>query len=216
MIQSAPPASLELKNVTLALRGRVLLSLDCVVAPGEILTIMGPSGSGKSTLLAYIGGFLDPAFTASGQVQLAGADITHLPANQRHAGFLFQDPLLFAHMSVGGNLMFALPDSFKGKAERRAKALSSLSAMGLGDCFDRDPARLSGGQKARVALARTLISEPRALLLDEPFSKLDVGLRSEIRNLVFSHARSRALPVILVTHDPDDAGSTGGPVVQLD
>ncbi len=87
----------------------MLLAVTHHVAPGEVLTVMGPSGSGKSTLLAYIGGFLDPAFRASGKVFVDGVELTALPAEERHAGILFQDPLLFPHMSVAGNLVFAIP-----------------------------------------------------------------------------------------------------------
>ena len=209
------PAKLILDNVTIALRGRQLLSVSASVKPGEVLTVMGPSGSGKSTLLAYIGGFLDPAFAASGNIMLNGANLTAQDASERHAGILFQDPLLFPHLSVGGNLLFALPQTVKGKAVRRVRAMAALAEMGMDDCFDHDPARLSGGQKARVALARTLISEPRTLLLDEPFSKLDTQLRGEIRALVFDHARKRNLPVILVTHDPEDAVAAGGMVIRI-
>lgn len=219
-LKAAMPARYQTENlvldtVTIALRGRTLVSVSANVQPGDVLTIMGPSGSGKSTLIAYVGGFLDPAFTASGRVILAGDDITDMEANLRHAGVLFQDPLLFPHLSVGGNLLFAIPESVTGKQERYKRALAALDDVGLSNCFDHDPARLSGGQKARVALARTLVSEPRALLLDEPFSKLDTQLRSEIRSLVFDHARERKLPVILVTHDPDDAKSAGGTIVTI-
>lgn len=216
MTNTPANTSLVLRNIRIALGERQLLAVDAAVGAGDVLTVMGPSGSGKSTLLAYIGGFLDPAFTASGQVLLDGSDITALPANLRHAGILFQDPLLFPHLSVGGNLLFALPENVKGKQARRQRALEALDDVGLADCFDRDPARLSGGQKARVALARTLVSEPRALLLDEPFSKLDTRLRSEVRSLVFDHAQDRALPVILVTHDPDDAAAAGGAIIRID
>ena len=92
----------------------MLVALTHRVAPGEVLTVMGPSGSGKSTLLAYIGGFLDRVFEASGTVKVGAVDLTALPAEDRHAGILFQDPLLFPHMSVGGNLLFAIPPSVKG------------------------------------------------------------------------------------------------------
>ena len=186
-----------------------------MVAPGGVLTIMGPSGSGKSTLLAYVGGFLDPAFQASGTVLIGGEDMTGKTPQQRHAGILFQDPLLFPHMSVGQNLLFAIPSGDRRFSERKAKADRMLLRMDLEGLFDHDPARLSGGQKARVALARTLLSQPRALLLDEPFSKLDVALREQMRELVFAHARERMLPVILVTHDPADAAAAGGQTVTI-
>ncbi len=176
---------------------------------------MGPSGSGKSTLLAFIGGFLDPAFSAEGSVSIDGVELTSLPAQDRHAGILFQDPLLFPHMSLAGNLAFAIPPSVKGKAARRALAEVALQGVGLAGAGARDPDTLSGGQKARVALARAMLSGPRMLLLDEPFSKLDAGLRQQMRELVFSKARETGLPVVLVTHDEADATAAGGAVLRI-
>ena len=207
--------ALELRSVEIRLGERLLLSVDAVVKPGETLTVMGPSGSGKSTLLAFIGGFLDPAFSASGTVLIGGEDLAGKTLRQRHAGLLFQDPLLFPHMSVGQNLLFAIPSDDRRVSERKAKADRMLFRMDLEGLFDHDPARLSGGQKARVALARTLLSQPRALLLDEPFSKLDATLRQQMRDLVFAHAKERMLPVILVTHDPADAESAGDQLVTI-
>ena len=204
-----------LRSVEIRLGERVLMSVDAIVAPGEVLTIMGPSGSGKSTLLAFVGGFLDPAFQASGRVLIGGEDMTGKSPQERHAGILFQDPLLFPHMSVGQNLLLAISSDVRRFSERISKAEEMLDQMDLGGLFDQDPARISGGQKARVALARTLLSEPRALLLDEPFSKLDVALREQMRELVFAHARERMLPVILVTHDPADAEAAGGQTVTI-
>jgi putative thiamine transport system ATP-binding protein len=118
-------------------------------------------------------------------------------------------------LSVGGNLSFALPASIKGKAIRRDRIEKALSQAELAGFAERDPATLSGGQKARVALVRTLLSNPRALLLDEPFSKLDASLRAQVRDWVFGAARDTGLPVLLVTHDPADAEAAGGPVLQL-
>jgi putative thiamine transport system ATP-binding protein len=207
--------ALFLDHVSISLGGRVLVALTHRVAPGEVLTVMGPSGSGKSTLLAYIGGFLDRAFEATGKVMAGTLDLTALPAEDRHAGILFQDPLLFPHMSVGGNLLFAIPAVVKGQPERLAMAAAALDGVGLAGTASRDPDTLSGGQKARVALARALLSAPRMLLLDEPFSKLDAGLRQQMRELVFGKARAGGLPVLLVTHDEADAAAAGGPVVRI-
>jgi putative thiamine transport system ATP-binding protein len=176
---------------------------------------MGPSGSGKSSLLAFIGGFIAPAFVTGGRVILNRVEITNLPAHRRHVGLLFQDDLLFPHLSVGGNLLFALPPAITGKAERRQRVEAALADMDLAGMFDRDPATLSGGQRARVALARVLLAQPAALLLDEPFSRLDLTLRDQIRTLVFGEARKRQLPVLLVSHDPADAEAAGGTVVTL-
>jgi putative thiamine transport system ATP-binding protein len=177
---------------------------------------MGPSGSGKSTLLAFAAGFLDPVFSAEGRIVLDGDDVTNYPPERRGMGLLFQDPLLFPHMSVGGNLMFGLPPEVRGADARRQAVAQALAEVGLADFAGRDPATLSGGQKARVALLRTLLSEPRALLLDEPFSKLDTKRRGQVRELVFQEAAKRRLPVLLVTHDPDDAAAASGPCIELD
>lgn len=206
---------LTLDGVSIALGGRVLVSLTHGIAPGEVLTVMGPSGSGKSTLLAYVGGFLDPAFTAHGRALVGDVDLTALPPEERHVGILFQDPLLFPHMTVAGNLLFAIPHSAKDKAERLRLVDEALAGVDLAGFGGRDPDTLSGGQKARVALARVLLSSPRALLLDEPFSKLDAGLRQQMRELVFSKARAGGLPVLLVTHDEADARAAGGAIVRI-
>ncbi len=207
-------SDLILKDVRITRQGMPLIALDCRIGPGEVVTVMGESGVGKSTLLSFIAGFLPPAFEAEGRVWLAGRDITALPAHARRIGLLFQDDLLFPHMSVIENLMFAVPQGVKREARRdlAGKALADVALDGLGT---RDPASLSGGQRARVALMRVLLSEPKALLLDEPFSKLDAGLRDQIRRLVFAKARERKLPVLLVTHDARDAEAAGGPIVTL-
>ncbi len=203
---------LVLKDVQLALDGASLLTLDAEVGPGEILSVMGPSGSGKSTLLAFVAGFLAPAFDASGRVLLNGRDITGLPAERRGIGLLFQDPLLFPHLSVAGNLRFGLPRATRDKSASIEAALADIGLAGFGE---RDPATLSGGQQSRVALMRLLLSEPRAVLLDEPFSRLDSHLRQEMRQLVFDRLRDAGLPSLLVTHDREDAAAAGGRIITL-
>lgn len=203
---------LVLEDVRIRLGERTLVTLDARVGRGETLTVMGPSGSGKSTLLAYLGGFLDPAFTASGRITVDGVELTALPAEERHAGILFQDPLLFPHLSVLDNIAIAIPENVRGRRQRRSLAQAALEDADLAEFGDRDPDTLSGGQKARVALQRVLASRPRILLLDEPFSKLDANLREQTRQLVFERARRAGLPVVLVTHDEDDARAAGGPV----
>ena len=206
---------LALERIRIARDGRVLLELDRRVPPGEVLTVMGPSGSGKSTLLAFITGTLAPAFTATGRVLLGARDVTALPPERRRIGILFQDDLLFPHMSVGENLAFGLSPALRGRAARRARIDQALAEIGLDGFAPRDPATLSGGQKARVALMRMLLSEPCALLLDEPFSRLDAELRAQMRRLVFERARARGLPVVLVTHDAEDAAAAAGPVLRI-
>lgn len=207
---------LELRDVRIALEGRELVAVDLTIAPGEVVTLMGPSGSGKSSLLGHICGTLSDAFDVSGQVVLDGVLLDGLPPQDRHVGILFQDDLLFPHLSVGGNLAFALPPSIKGRANRRQRVEKALKSAGMDGFADRDPATLSGGQRARVALMRVLLSEPCALLLDEPFSKLDSGLRDQIRSFVFDLARKNGLPTLMVTHDPEDGEAAGGRVIKLD
>lgn len=214
------PGSLELRHVTIRLRatGATLFQdLDLAIAPGTVATLMGPSGSGKSTLLAFCGGFLDrAAFAAEGSVVVGPERIDALPPERRRLGLLFQDALLFPHLSVAGNLLYGLPRSAgRARTDRRGLVEEALAQAGLAGLGDRDPATLSGGQRARVALLRTLLAEPRALLLDEPFSKLDAGLRGEIRAFVFDHARARGLPTLLVTHDEADARAAGGSVLTM-
>jgi putative thiamine transport system ATP-binding protein len=204
--------SLDLRGVTLLLNDRPLVrDLSLSVKPGEVATLMGPSGSGKSTLLDLISGSLPPAFRATGSVTLDGADLLALPPERRRVGILFQDDLLFPHLTVGENLAFALPRAVR---DRKAAAAAALAEAELAGFADRDPATLSGGQRARVSLMRALLAQPRALLLDEPFGKLDVALRARFRAFVFDHARRAGLPTLLVTHDPEDAAA-GGPVVEL-
>lgn len=208
---------LELRRVTIRLGGRMLVDIDTVIKPGEIVTLMGPSGSGKSSLLAHVCGTLPlggaTGFEVAGQVVLNGQVLDGLAPQDRHVGILFQDDLLFPHLSVGGNLAFALPAGIRGRAERRLRVEEALESAGLAGFADRDPATLSGGQRARVALMRVLLSEPGAVLLDEPFSKLDTELRDQIRTFVFDQARLRGLPTLMVTHDPDDGAAAGGRIV---
>lgn len=207
---------LSLDGVFIGLPDRILIPpLTLTVGPGEVVTLMGPSGCGKSSLLAFLCGTLDPAFTAAGHIRLGGIEISDLPPERRRIGILFQDDLLFPHMSVAENLAFGLPHGQERRRARRARIDAALSEAGLADFGDRDPATLSGGQRARIALLRTLLSEPQALLLDEPFGRLDVRLRTRFRRTVFNHATSRRLPTLLVTHDPGDAAAAGGRLIEI-
>jgi len=208
--------ALRLDAVRIGLGGRELIApLDLVVASGEQVTVMGPSGCGKSTLLAYVSGTLDPVFHASGRIVIGDTDVTALPPERRRIGIQFQDDLLFPHLSVGENLAFALMSTVRGNRDRGARVRQALVEAELDGFVDRDPATLSGGQRARVALMRTLLSEPKVLLLVEPFNKLDAQLRNDFRRFVFEHAAARGLPTLLVTHDAADAAAAGGRVILL-
>jgi len=124
---------LTLDAVTISIDGRLLIpQLDLQVAPGEIVTVMGPSGCGKSALLSYIGGTLDSPFQADGRVYAGTIDITGVPPDRRRVGVLFQDDLLFPHLSVGGNLAFGLPADIRGRRERKRRIEAALDGAGLG------------------------------------------------------------------------------------
>ena len=204
---------LLLDDLSIAINGRTLVRLSLSIGAGEVVTIMGPSGAGKSTALAAITGTLSPAFDRTGRIILNGKDISDAPTRLRGVGLMFQDPVLFPHFSVGGNLAFGLPANVSGRRERRKRIEAALASAGLEGLADRDPGTLSGGQKARVALLRTLLAEPKALLLDEPFSRLDAELRAQIRNFTFDRARAAGIPTLLVTHDAEDARTAAGPVL---
>ncbi len=193
---------------------RILLrdfSLRCEA--GQIITLMGPSGCGKSSLLAAIAGLQVEGLQAELSLQLNGQRVDHLPTSQRQIGLLFQDDLLFAHMSVRENLLFACPSG--PAAERAAQTDAALAELGFEQYANSSPLTLSGGQRARVSLLRTLLAQPKALLLDEPFSKLDATLREQFRQLIFSHVRRLGLPTLLVTHDAADVAA-GAQVIQWD
>lgn len=209
--------TLDLNTVAVTPKGGVALfpAISLTVQPGQVATVMGPSGIGKSTLLDAIAGHLAHGFTLSGSIRLDGIDITPLPPEARRVGLMFQDAVLFPHLSVGDNLAFGLTRSIRGRAARRAAVEAALTRAGLCGLYDRDPETLSGGQRSRAALMRTLLAEPRALLLDEPFSKLDATLRDDLRTFTFDHIRNRAIPALMVTHDPADAKAAAGPVIDL-
>lgn len=190
-------------NVKAGESQRVLLqdfSLEC--SSGRVTTLMGPSGCGKSSLLAAIAGLPLNGLHANIEVYLQGQRVDHLPTSLRRIGLLFQDDLLFAHMSVRENLLFAVPPGIA--TERDMQADAALDELGFHNMADRSPLTLSGGQRARVSLMRTLLAKPQALLLDEPFSKLDVALREQFRQFVFEHVKRLQLPTLLVTHDAAD------------
>lgn len=195
--------ALDIHIQSLRAGGKLLLrDVRVHCAPGEVVTLMGASGSGKSSLLAAVCGTLDSAVQFEGDVLLDGQSMLQLPCAQRHIGMLFQDDLLFAHMSVRENLLFATPAG--PAAKREAAVQQALAELGFSDMAQRSPSTLSGGQRARVSLLRTLLAQPRALLLDEPFSKLDAALRQQFRDFVFTHVRQQGVPALLVTHDAAD------------
>lgn len=208
--------SLELRSLSATTEGINLFSpVDLAVAKGEVACVMGPSGVGKSTLLNAIGGHLTTHFGVTGDVLLNGQKVTHKPVAERQIGILFQDPLLFPHLTVGDNLAFGLSSNVIGAKKRRAQIEQALEQAQLQDFYHRNPATLSGGQQSRIALMRALLAQPQVLLLDEPFSKLDLDLRHTMREFLFAQAKLRLIPMLLATHDPAEANAANGPLIIL-
>ncbi len=181
----------------------LVTGLSFIVPKGQIRLLHGPSGCGKSTLLALLSGTPVAGVFWSGEIRLDGDDIGALPAHHRSVGLMYQDPLLFPHMSVGDNLAFGLAASVRG-CERQAAVQDTLSMANLDGFGDRAPASLSGGQAARVALMRALLAQPKALLMDEAFSSLDPNLRRQFGRFVANQIKHRQIPALLVSHDAAD------------
>ena len=200
--------SLVLSRFGISLKERGLVApFDLAIEASEIVTLMGPSGSGKSSLLSAIAGTLQLPLAMVGDAQLNGASLVGLAPERRRVGRLFQDDLLFPHMTVGENLLFGMARGERITRETKMKA--ALRDIGLESFADRAPHSLSGGQRQRVALMRGLLAEPLAMLLDEPFNKLDSTLRADIRSSTFDLLKQRGTPTLLVTHDIDDAPADG-------
>ena len=199
---------LELKGIRKAFHDpsngkRILASdLNLSVAAGETIAILGPSGSGKSTLLKMIAG-LEPL--DAGQIFFASENITAQPPEQRRFALMFQDFALFPHLNVVDNVAFGLIEQHIPRRSARQHAQELLDLFGLGAHTQQKVWKLSGGEQQRVALARALITQPRLLLLDEPFSALDAELRSTMRDEFSQRINAAGLATLLVTHDENEA-----------
>ena len=187
--------------------------IDLQVTPGSITAILGPSGCGKSTLLSTIAG-IRPA--VSGRVFVNDIDVTDLPAHDRTVGMVFQEPLLFPNYDVARNVGYGLERQGVSRKDARAQALELLDWVGLGGFGDRAVDELSGGQAQRVSLIRALAPEPSVLLLDEPFSALDVDLRQRLAREVSELLRGRGVAAVHVTHDPTEAAAIADVVLRFD
>lgn len=182
------------------------------VRKGEILAVFGPSGCGKSTLLSTIAGIIPPL---DGQILLNGLNVENTPIHQRRIGLVFQQPLLFGHLSLIDNIAYGLRVQGIEKSSARAKATELLEWVGLSALKNQRPWELSGGQAGRVALARAIAPGPEALLFDEPYSALDTDTRLRISHEVAELIRETAIPAIHVTHDRQEAESLATDILFL-
>ncbi|MEZ5341122.1 MAG: ABC transporter ATP-binding protein [Acidimicrobiales bacterium] len=184
----------------------MLRDVSLSASKGEVLVLLGPSGCGKTTLLRLIAGLDRPD---GGRIAIGGSTVAGdgawVPPEKRQVGMVFQDWALFPHLTVGQNVAFGL----KGQADSNDRVAEMLGLVGLAPLADRLPSTLSGGQQQRVALARSLAPSPRVLLLDEPFSNLDAGLRTQLRGELRSLLRSLGITAVFVTHDREEALELG-------
>ncbi|HSJ37007.1 MAG TPA: ABC transporter ATP-binding protein [Planococcus sp. (in: firmicutes)] len=179
-----------------------LKPVDLTIREGEFFSLLGPSGCGKTTLLKLVAGLID---TDNGEIWIGDSNLTAVPPEARRFAMVFQQSLLFPHMTVEDNTAFGLKMQKVGKQERLTKAQEMLGHVGLEGFGSRFPHELSGGQQQRVALARALVTNPRVLLMDEPFSALDPSLREEMRELLRKIQQQLGLTVLFVTHDREEA-----------
>lgn len=197
--------NIEKQYGSLQQTGRRAFSLkpvDLAIQEGEFFSLLGPSGCGKTTLLKLVAGLLE---ADKGELWAGDTNLTKVPPEARRFAMVFQQPLLFPHMTVEDNVAFGLKMQKAGKKERIERARNMLSHVGLEGYGRRFPNELSGGQQQRVALARALVADPRLLLMDEPFSALDPSLREEMRELLGRIQKELGVTVVFVTHDREEA-----------
>lgn len=190
-----------------------LKNINIEVHSGELLSILGPSGCGKTTILKIIGAIIEPDI---GKLVFDGEDITKVPSEKRKFAMVSQSPLLFPNMNVLENVEFGLKMQGIKKNERVIEAMNILSKMGLEGFDKRSSSQLSGGQSQRVSIARALVTKPRVLLMDEPFSSLNEELRDEMRKLIYDIHREKDIIVIFVTHDRNEAEMLSDRIITMD
>ncbi|QKS70183.1 ABC transporter ATP-binding protein [Paenalkalicoccus suaedae] len=208
---------LQLENISKVFAGAgkpAVNGLKLTINQGEIVSLLGPSGCGKTTTLRMIAGFENPS---EGTIKIDGATIVKdafaLPPEKRGIGMVFQDYALFPHMTILKNVMFGLNKWSSRDKKKRAKEV--LELVGLEEFADRYPTQISGGQQQRVALARALAPRPHVVLMDEPFSNLDAGLREKMRFEITNILRRANTTAIIVTHDQKDAFAVSDRVVVM-
>ncbi len=203
LASSSASSAVSLEGVVKKYRQQTVLhELSLKIRPGEFLTLLGPSGCGKTTLLNLIAGF---AQADNGEIFIQDQPVTDLPPHQREIGIVFQNYALFPHMTVERNIGYGLRMRRMAPAEIAARVQEAMAMVKLDGLGDRKPRELSGGQQQRVALARALVIRPKVLLLDEPFSALDKGLRSAMQVEIREIQRKLGVTTVFVTHDQSEA-----------
>jgi spermidine/putrescine transport system ATP-binding protein len=201
--QSSSPPLLSIRNVAKSFgRTSVLRDISLQVAEGEFLTILGESGSGKTTLLRIIAGFES---TDSGEIMMGGERLDRLPPYRRRVNTVFQHYALFPHLTVAENVGYALKVAKRPKREIAERVEQALAMVKMTAYASSKPAKISGGQQQRIALARALVNRPRLLLLDEPLSALDANLRRQMQVELKSLQREVGISFVFVTHDQEEA-----------
>ena len=205
--------TLFLHQISLGWPNKPLIDgFSLTIPKGKITVLQGPSGCGKSTLLSAVAGTNEASLSIKGDILLDDRLLNHLPPQERRIAILFQESLLFPHLTVAQNLGFGLPSGYS-KAQRNKAILQALDDAGLADYGDYDPAHLSGGQKARIAMMRAMLSEPQVLLMDESFASLDPALRAQFGQFVATQIAARQIPALLISHHDDDKAFATGEVM---
>ncbi|MEJ8472808.1 ABC transporter ATP-binding protein [Roseibium algae] len=196
-------AIVRLSKLTLSYGKTIAVpDLDLDIMEGELIALLGPSGCGKTTTMRAIAGLLTPT---SGTVEINGRDVTRIAANKRGIGLVFQSYALFPHLSAFENVAFGLRLKRMPEAEIKSRTDAGIATVGLSGFEARKPAEMSGGQQQRLALARSLVMEPKVLLLDEPLSNLDARLRLEMRTELQRVQKETGVTMVFVTHDQAEA-----------
>ncbi|MET0102255.1 MAG: ABC transporter ATP-binding protein [Sedimenticola sp.] len=213
-VQQSHSVGIELKNIDLSYGStRVIKDVSLSIEQGEFFAFLGPSGCGKSTLLRLIAGFEQ---CQRGEVYLGDEEVSRLPPWHRNVGMVFQNYALWPHMTVRKNVAFGLEERKISRHEINERVDKALNMVGLLDLADRRPTQLSGGQQQRIALARTIVVEPKVLLLDEPLSNLDANLRIQMRRDIRELQQKLKLTTIFVTHDQEEANTTSDRMAVID
>jgi thiamine transport system ATP-binding protein len=207
-------AELELSDIDVSFDDTpVLRGAELTAAASEVVALLGPSGGGKSTLLRVVAGIIAPD---RGTVRIDGVDVTDTPTHRRGIGMVFQDNQLFPHRSTLDNVAFGLKMAGVGRTDRSARAAAWLARVGLDGFGPRLVTELSGGEAKRVALARTLVTEPSVVLLDEPLTGLDRELHDQLVGELTELLHETDATALLVTHDLDEAAAIADRTVLLD